>query len=307
MAPDQDARIESGLKAIKFDEIADEEREVLEGTADEIAAIAAAQGGTIIIDASRRVNPEPICRAYSPDSGAEMLWFRYTNRFGETLQVPQAELNTLLSPSGQPYPVSDFKSSSGTEPDALYGFEWPIEFFTWFRSGTNEEMVSAAWKLLGKEVTVEQPKSEVPLCPSAGELAGCAKFSEQLSNKAFDLTIATVSRLSTRIEKAKQRGIWKPRGTFRNPFLKQAGLSLRAMRTILRGLPRNRYLCDTAAPAGCTLRVYPKTELQQEFDKILKVKLPSDLQFLRKSYAAERKKFLAELAKQPDNFYACER
>lgn len=307
VAPDQDAAISSGLKAIKFDKIAGEEREVLEGTGEQIAAIAAQQGGLIVVDASRRVNPEPICRAYSADTGAEMLWFRYTNRYGEVLSVPQAELNSLLSPSGQPYPVSEFKSTSEGEPDGLYGFEWSIEFFTWFKSGTNQEMVSAAWKLLGTEVAVEQPKEEIPFCASPAELLGCYQFSSQLSNRVFEQTLLTVSRLSSECDKAKKRGLWKPKGTFRNPFLGQSARSLRAIRELLRRLPRNRYICENVAPAGCSMYEYPKAELLGQFDKILRVKLPKGLERITRFYAPERRKFLAELRKQPDRFYSCDR
>ncbi len=303
----QDASISSGLKAIKFEKIADEQREQLEGTGEQIAEVATAKGGLIIVEASRRVNPEPICLAYNSQTGAEVLWFRYTNRFGETLDVPQMELNSLSSPSGQPYPVSEFKSSDETQPDGLFGFEWAIEFFTWFNSGTNQEMVSASWNLLGKEVMVEQPKSEVPLCPSSGEFAGCTEFSEAMSSRLFEQALSTVTRLSKECEKAKKRGLWAPKGTFRNPYLGQAARSLRAIRERLNRLPANRYVCDGAAPAGCQLNTYPKAGILADFDRILRVKLPKGLQHLIKRYPAERRRFVAEINKQPSNFYSCSR
>jgi hypothetical protein len=302
----QDASISSGLLAIKFDKIADEEREVLPGTGEQVAAVATAKGGLIVVEASRRINPEPICLAYN-QTGAEVLWFRYTNRYGETLEVPQMGLNSLSSPSGQPYPVSEFRSSDETQPDGFYGYEWAIEFFTWFNSGTNQEMVSASWTLLGKEVMVEQPKSEVPLCPSSGELAGCTEFSEAMSSRLFEQALSTVSRLSKECDKAKKRGLWAPKGTFRNPYLKQAAKSLRAIRAQLNALPANRYLCDGAAPAGCQQRTYPKANILAEFDKILRVKLPKGLQHIMKRYPAERRKFVAEINKQPTTFYSCNR
>jgi hypothetical protein len=303
----QDAQISSGLKAIKFERIADEEREVLEGTGEEIATIAASKGGLIVVEASRRVNPEPICLAVSAETGAEVLWFRYTNRFGETLEVPQIELNSLSSPSGQPYPVSQFKSIDESKPDGFYGFEWATDFFTWFNSATNQEMVSASWTLLGKEVAVEQPKSEVPICPMSGELAGCTEFTRTLSNRLFQQTLSTVSYLSRQCERAKKKGEWKPTGRFRNPYLEQAGRSLRAIRKELQALPANSYICDGATPAGCEARTYPKTELQQQFDRILQVKLPKGLKRLVKLYPTERRKFLAELGKQPTTYYYCGR
>jgi hypothetical protein len=303
----QDASISSGLKAIKFETIADEQRETLPGTGADIAAIAATKGGWIVIEASRRVNPEPICLTYN-ETGAEVLWFRYTNRYGETLQVPQMGLNSLSSPSGQPYPVSEFRSTDETQPDGFFGFEWGIDFFTWFNSTTNQEMVSASWKLLGKEVMVEQPKAEVPLCPSSGELAGCTEFSEAMSNRLFEQALSTVTRLSQECEVAKQMREWSPQGNLRHPYFRTAARALRNIRQILRSLPRNRYICDGAAPAGCQTRTYPKTAILAEFDSILRVKLPSGLQRrLPRLYPRQRRAFIAELNRQPTTFYSCNR
>jgi hypothetical protein len=303
----QDASISSGLKAIKFEKIAGEEREVLEGTGEQIASIAAQQGGVIVIDASRRVNPEPICRAYSTDTGAEVLWFRYTNRYGETLSVPQIELNTLMSPSGQPYPVSEFRSIDSTQPDGLYGFEWPIEFFTWFKSDTNQEMVSAAWKLLGAEVAVEQPREEVPLCLESGELKDCSRISQGITNRIFEQALSTVTEIAKESEKAKKAGQWRPKGNFRLPHHKQAARSLANIRKILRSLPTNRYSCTGSTPANCSVVVFPKAQILAEYQKIFTVKLPPGLQRLVKKYPGERRKFLVELRKHPERYVTCSR
>ncbi len=305
--PSQDAQISSGIKAIKYERIADEEREVLEGTVEQIAQIAAAKGGVIVIEASRRVNPEPICLAYNSQTGAEVLWFRYTNRFGETLEVPQTGLNSLSSPSGQPYPVSEFKSTEATQPDGYYGYEWALEFFTWFNSGTNQEMVSASWKLLGKEVSVEQPKAEVPLCESSGDLRGCSLIPQAMTNKLFSQALSTVTRLSQRCVQAQKRGEWKAEGKFRNPYLNRAAVVLKAMRRILSRLPATRYTCDGSAPPGCTAQTYPKEQLMAAFQKILQVKLPKGLKGIRKHYPDEIMRFRAKLNEQPNTFYSCNR
>jgi hypothetical protein len=307
VARNQDASLSSGLKAIKFEKIAGEEREVLEGTGEQIATVAAQQGGLIVIDASRRVQPEPLCRTFSADNGAEVLWFRYTNRFGEVLSVPQAELNTLLSPSGQPYPVSEFKSTDETQPNGFYGFEWPIEFFTWFKSDTNQEMVSAAWKLLGAEVAVEQPKEEVPLCADSFELRGCSRLSEGISNRIFDQAVSTVTEIAKESEKLKKIGLWRPKGNVRLPHHKQAGRSLSSIRKILRKLPTNRYSCTGGVPPNCSVVVFPKSRILAEYDKIMLVKLPPGLQKLVKKDPVERRKFLVELRKHPDRFVTCSR
>jgi hypothetical protein len=221
--------------------------------------------------------------------------------------VPQVELNTLLSPSGQPYPVSEFKSSDSTQQDGLYGFEWPIEFFTWLKSDTNQEMVSAAWKLLGAEVAVEQPREEVPLCFNSGELKDCTKISQVIINRIFEQALSAVTEIAKESEKAKKAGLWKPKGNFRLPHHRQAGRTLSTIRKILRKLPINRYSCVGRIPASCSVVVFPKAQILAEYDKIFTVKLPQGLQRLVKKYPVERRKFLAELRKHPDRYVTCSR
>jgi hypothetical protein len=303
--PEKDASISSGLKAMKIEEINGEQRENLQGSGAEIASIAVANGGVIQIAVSTRVKAEPLCLAYSADGGQEVIWFRYTNRFGETLEVADQRLNSLLSPSGLPYPVSKFDSTDPSKPDGYLGFEWALDYFKDIDPTTNREIIRAVWKLLGKEVTLEQPKEEVPLCSESGDLRDCILLPPESDGKIFEAAARTVNRLAKECERAKKRGIWKPQGTFRIPYYKRAGTALRAIRKILNRIDRERLLCQNSIPAGCSERTYPKSQLLEQFDSILKVKLPTGLTQLVKKYPAERRYFMLELNKQPDRYVTC--
>jgi len=309
------ADISSGLLAIGFDTIAGIPGETLSGTGAEIAAIAAASGGTIIIEATQRVKPEDLCYIRDANTGAGSIRFPFTNRYGVTLSVESDKLNSLTSvadpskaPDREPYPLADFESTEADKPDGYLGFEWSVDFFTWFDPARNSDIVSAEWKLINKTVSLDQPLSEVPLCPSAARLDSCSVYTSDISNRIYSQMFSSVTRLSQLAEVAARRGSWKNRsGKFRNPYLDQAARSLRNTKSILNGLSKPAYICPAGLPNTCRTQVFPKTAILYQFDSILKVKLPKALQFLVKSLSKERQKFLVELRKQPDSIVVCDK
>lgn len=302
---DDDASLASGLKAMRVDTINDAERETLPGTGAEIADAAAANSGLISIAVSSRIRLAPLCLARSVDTGAEVLWFRYTNRYGETLDVEDSRLNQISSPSGLPYPISRFDSTEMDKPDGWLGFEWPLDYFRDILPGTDTEVIRATWRLIGGEVALDAPKADIPLCTDSLIDRGCSRLSTALTNRLFQTALMTVRTLSNAATQAKKQGIWKPRGNLRKPLYARAADSLRAMRRILNGLPREMFLCTNGAPQGCREVTYPKAELLTRYQEIFKVKLPPQLKRLAKMYPAERRKFMAELNRQPDRFVAC--
>ncbi len=300
LPPDTDASISSGIKAIRYVKINDQEQESLPGTAEQIKQIAEDYTGRIEIDAIRLVNAGPICLNRDANSGAESLWFPYTNASQESLEIPQRPLNELFSATGEPYPPLSFEPTDPTQPESYRVFSWPVQHFI-----SDADMVSAIWRILGTEISVLQLKAEVPLCTQPGELDDCVKLGQDMSSRLFEQTLATISRLGRACEKAKKQGKWRPVGKFRNPYYQQAARSLRAIRQILHRLPATRYTCQGQVPPGCTVVAYPKAQIAMEFDKILRVKLPSGLTHLTKRLPGERRLFLAELAKQPRTFLTC--
>jgi hypothetical protein len=303
---DSPADIASGLKAIKLERIAETPTETLSGSGLELENIANLRGGLIDIVASRRVNPEQLCRVFDNNLGVEALRFPFTNRYGETLPVSSTGLNSLSSPSGVPYPPASFASTDLTRPPGYLGFTWPLEYFTWFDPVQNREIVSATWKLIGKEVSVSQAAQDIPICQESGQYGDCSPLSGSLINRVYEQAFSSVTVLSNQAMKLKKKGIWRPTGKIRTPYYAVAGDSLRSIRALLR-LPPGSLVCPNATPQACRQVEIPKAQLQQQVDRIFKAKLPRALRSLLKLIPAERRKFQAELKKLPDRYVTCER
>jgi hypothetical protein len=307
------ADISSGLLAVGYEKIAGIETEILTGTGSEIAAIAQANGGWIVIEAIQRVKPEDLCYITDSKTGAGFIRFAFTNRFGSTLTVESDKLNlisSLADPSRgsdqEPYPLSDFESIEADKPDGYLGFEWPLRYFVWFDPVRNQEVVSAQWKLINEIRSLDQPLSEVPLCPAPALLDGCRQYTTELSNRLYAQMFSTVTRLSQLAEAAARKGKWKNRdGRFRNPFLDRAARSLRTTRRLLNEVDSPAYVCPAGAPERCTATQFPKEQILNQFDQILRVKLPKALQFLNKAIGPERVKFRKALREQPDEIVLC--
>jgi hypothetical protein len=299
---DGQADISSALKAIKLEKIADTPIEVLPGSALEVESIANQHGGFIDIIASRRVNPEPLCRVFDSGLGVEALRFPFTNRYGESLSVASEGLNSISSPSGVPYPSASFGSTDLSLPAGHLGFTWPVEYFTWF----DQEIVSATWKLIGKEVSVSQPLQDIPICQQAGQYDGCAPLDTSLVNRVYQQAFSSVTVLSNEAMRLRKKGIWRPTGKVRTPHYAIAGNALRAIRALLR-LPPDSLVCSSYTPQSCRQVEVPKAELQRQLDRIFKTKLPRELRSLLRLIPGERKEFQAELRKLPDRYVTCGR
>ncbi len=301
-----DSSIASDLKALLVRSFNKQEMEVLTGTGREIVEFVATYGTPLVVEVAPRVKPEAICRTYGSETGQEVLRFPYTNRYIEDLTVTAENLNSLWSISGQPSPVSVFNRTDQSFPDGYYGFEWPISHFTWIDSA-GRERVSATWKLLGAEVSVDDYRENISFCELNGEVVGCAELAADMDNRLFRKAVSTVTELNKAAVRAKKAGLWIPKGKFRGPHFERAGRALRNIRVILRNLPPNRYLCPDPQPPQCRSVVYPKAALLTQFDSILSVKLPQGLTHLRKLYPQLRKDFIVELNKQPNWYLSCSR
>ena len=298
------ADVSSNILAIKVESIAGTPGQTLAGTGVEIAQIAANQGGVLDIATSRRIEAEELCRVYDTDLGVEAIRFPFTNRYSDTLTVASQGLNTIESISGVPYPIASFGATDSTKPDGYLGFTWSMEDFKWYDPAREQEVISATWTLLGKSVSIDAARDDIPICSQAGEFGGCTAFNDALSNRLYEQAVSSVTRLGNQALSLKAKGIWKPAGKVRTPYYNTAARSLRNIRMLLR-LPSSRYVCAEAVPQGCRTIVFPKAQLQSEFDKIFKVKMPPALRSLVRLVPSERKKFQAELKKLPGSYVTC--
>jgi len=305
VAPGSNASISSGLPAIVPTSLAGTPGASLLGTAEEISQIMANNGGIIQILAGRLVEPAPICLIPGGNNLADALRFGFTNRSGSTLEVVIEALNSLSSVSGLAYPPSEFASIEPEQPDNYLGFDWTLENFTWTDPSTGQEMVSASWKLLGKEVMLSQPRSELPICPGHGEYDGCREFTDEMADQLFQVATESVRRLSKLARQARKSSYWRKGERFVNPFLRQTASGLRGIRTILQKLPKPRYICEDGPPPGCTVVAFPRAELMKNFERIIGMKLPWGLRHIMPQLPRERGKFKSQLDLLPSQYVVC--
>ena len=305
MASGADASISSGIAAIVPTSIAGTPGTSLSGTVEQISQIMADNGGNIQIFAGRLIEPAPICLMPGGNNVSDALRFGFTNRSGLTLEVIIEALNSLSSVSGLAYPPSEFPSTDQELPDGTTAFEWTVaDNFNWTDPNTGQEMVSASWKLLGKEVMINQPRAELPICTGGG-YEGCRVFTDEMTDQLFQAATESVRRLSKLAEQARKSSYWRRGERFVNPFLRQTASGLRGIRTILQKLPKNRYICENGPPPGCTLANFPRAELLKNFERIIGMKLPWGLRFMMPQLPRERQKFKSQLGQMPAQYVVC--
>lgn len=133
----------------------------------------------------------------------------------------------------------------------------------------------------------------------------CVSISTSQTDDVFNQALATIQKLTNEALKAQSRGQWRPNGSFRTPFFRRAGRSLRQIRLLLRTLPNNSSPCAQAYTDACTTVVVPKAELLQAFDGIFEVRFPNGLRQLRSLKRSERLKFTREIDRLAESYTTC--
>lgn len=133
----------------------------------------------------------------------------------------------------------------------------------------------------------------------------CAGVTQTEADTVFNQALSTVSTLSNAAVKAKNRGVWKPNGSFRRIFFNQSGRALREIRGLLVGSSPASLTCTASESAPCVSRALPKNELLSAFDQIFEIQLPKGLRGLRRLQSAERSKFASAVDALPDNYITC--
>jgi hypothetical protein len=140
---------------------------------------------------------------------------------------------------------------------------------------------------------------------AAQDINSCSSASQAEVDAVFNQAVSTISSLSNAAVKAKERGSWRPAGSFRKVFFAESGRALRSIRTLLGEAEQQSFSCTSSQGAACETRAVPKTELLQAFDQIFSVPFPKGLRSLRRLQRVEREKFISALETLPDNYAAC--
>jgi hypothetical protein len=133
----------------------------------------------------------------------------------------------------------------------------------------------------------------------------CAAVSQDQADKVFNQAFTTVSNLSNAAVRAKDRGQWRPDGSFRRQFFGQAGRSLSTIRGLLDGQSASVTSCTTAASSACSTSEVPKAALLSAFEAIFSVPLPKGLRGLRRLQRVELEKFKSILHALPATYVTC--
>jgi hypothetical protein len=134
----------------------------------------------------------------------------------------------------------------------------------------------------------------------------CTSATQAEADAVFNQAVSTISSLSNAAVKAKERGSWRPNGSFRKVFFIESGRALRSIRTLLGEADPQSISCTSSQGAVCETRVVPKTELLEAFDQIFSIPFPKGLRSLRRLQKVEREKFISALETLPDNYATCE-
>jgi hypothetical protein len=300
-----DASISSDLQALRFESFNGDQREVLTGTANEIAAFIDQRGGKLEIAAKPLVRPEAICRSFSIADGGPVLRFPYSNRQSSVLRVDAGEINLLGSVSGVPEASGDFLPTDETLPDGHFAFEWPLSHFLWNHSDSTE-YVFASWRLLGQEVLLNQLTASVPFCLGEGRYTECYRVTSDIDLELIRQAEQSVKKITALARKASLRRRWRVPNRLSLMWNRQSGSNLAYIKNLISSLPRIRYICASGpVPDGCARFNYPKRVLDQYFGAMSAGRLRIDLPELASAHILERRKFRSSMSRLGDSYVAC--
>ena len=300
-----DASVSSDLQALRFESFNGDERDVLTGTAHEIAAFIDQRGGKLEISARALVRPEAICRSFSLVNGGTVLRFPYSNRQSSVLKVDAGEINLLGSISGVPEADGDFLPTDETLPDGHFAFEWPLSHFLWNHSDSSE-WVFASWRLLGQEVLVNQLTASVPFCSGEGRYTECYRVTSDIDLELIRQAEQSVKKITVLARKASLRRRWRVPNRLSLMWDRQSSRNLAYIKNLISSLPRIRYICASdPAPDGCAGFNYPKRVLDQYFAAMGAGRLSKDLPEVGRAHALERWKFRSIMSRAGDSYVAC--
>jgi hypothetical protein len=300
-----DASVSSDLQALRFESFNGDQREVLTGSASQIAEFIDPCGGKLEIAAKPLVRPEAFCRSFGVADGGPVLRFPYSNRQSSVLKVNAGDINSLGSISGVPEASGDFLPTDETLPDGHFAFEWPLSHFL-LNNSDSSEWVFASWRLLGQEVVLNQLTASVPFCSGEGRYAECYRVASDIDSELIRQAKQSVKKITVLARKASLRRRWRVPNRLSLMWDRQSGRNLAYIKNLVSSLPRIRYICASdPAPDGCTRFNYPKRVLDQYFAAMGAGRLSRDLPEVGRAHALERWKFRSIMSRAGDSYVAC--
>jgi len=275
---DNQHSITTGLEALTFDPILE--------TGSELA-----QRNPVRIEGTRVVrSSQAPCRVLV--GGDPNLFFPTFNSADHALSVPleYQALNSMLSVTGGATPAEIFASGSS-------GFAVPeSEFVT-------QDGLYGVWNFLGQSVLIP-PSPEV--CAGTGVPGECSVITDTELLRPFDYTRRAILRLAaeaTRIARAK--GVRTGGTSFSKAFLRRGAAVLATMQREIIRSKGDKFICEVA-PMSCTTVRISQPKLTKAFGSIYDLKLPRNLEHLRKRKGREVGDFKKLLVGGTQEYIVCE-
>ena len=124
---------------------------------------------------------------------------------------------------------------------------------------------------------------------------GCGAVAQASVDDVFNQALKTITMLSDRAVRLRDRGVWQPDRNFADRFLRRGARSLRRIRTLLAQIEDSNVACEVGEVHSCAVQSVPKKKLLKAFDAIFSAPFPSGLESLKNSQRVQRRRFKRKL------------
>jgi len=140
---------------------------------------------------------------------------------------------------------------------------------------------------------------------SHAQVPQCGAVTQAEIDDVFNQALTTITNLSNRAVRLRDRGVWRPDRNFADTFLRRGARSLKRIRTLLSNLEIANTVCDSAEVSACQAQSVPKKKLLRAFDAIYSVSFPRGLESLKNRQKAQRRRFRRKVAALESVYTVC--
>lgn len=140
---------------------------------------------------------------------------------------------------------------------------------------------------------------------SHAQVSQCGAVTQAEIDDVFNQALTTITNLSNRAVRLRDRGVWRPDRNFADTFLRRGARSLGRIRRLLSHLEIANTVCDSAEVSACQVQSVPKKKLLRAFDAIYSVSFPRGLESLKNRQKAQRRRFRRKVAALESAYTVC--
>lgn len=133
----------------------------------------------------------------------------------------------------------------------------------------------------------------------------CGAVDQSAIDDVFNQALTTITNLSNRAVRLRDRGVWRPDRNFADTFLRRGARSLSRIKALLGQLDVSNASCNIDEVSACEVQSVPKKKLLKAFDAIFSVSFPRGLESLKNRQKAQRKRFKRKIATLQASYAVC--